>query len=130
MKLGIGELFIFDGVVFEVVCTTDVGVGGMVYDKNKECKYNPETVYLVNKKKAVPYSTHEFEIGDIVKSNLRSNGDSFVGIIVGYEAEDDIFVCKSVKLDNYKDKRVRYAYKRYELEPVEVATKYNKVEVL
>ena len=109
----IGTTVIYNGCLFDIVIERGKSWGCMPVLECEEFKAN--IVYFINKKKVVPAETHDFEIGEYVMSKLSST--PFVGKIVGYEADEDRFICKSIKIDNYADKRTRYAYRRYELDP-------------
>lgn len=64
--------------------------------------------FAVDKNKCEPIAALLFSVGDTVCSAIATG--TFVGTVVGFEMDTNRVICRSQAIDNYKDKRTRYAY--------------------
>ncbi|MMZ45667.1 hypothetical protein D1872_72710 [compost metagenome] len=101
---------------FTDIATPEGVMGVLVKD------YTQESQQYVGTSSILPFGnwqqvvTDKFKLGDEVRSIARDESNCFVGTIVGFELDTNTALCRSEKINNYKDKKVRYAYGVDELE--------------
>lgn len=84
----------------------------VVEDYNFEEQVCPGTEYLIKKGHLQPLIYNVFSIGDHVISKIGT----LIGRIVAFEYHTNRAIVISDRIDNYKDKRTRYAYAINEIE--------------
>ncbi|NLD21640.1 MAG: hypothetical protein GX664_04040 [Bacteroidales bacterium] len=84
----------------------------VVEDYRFEEQIRPGTEYLINKGHLQPLVYDVFSIGDRVRSDIGT----LTGRIVAFEYHTNRAIVVSDRIDNYKDKRTRYAYAVHEIE--------------
>lgn len=121
--LKVGSKGFYKGMVYNIIASYD-----NCWALSKDCY---ETGTLVPKAHVQPVVTDRFNVGDKVKSKY-----SFVGVVTGFEHEQNRAVCVSEKIHEYSDRgeigsgdRSRYAYLPTEIElvPEEPIFQLNKV---
>lgn len=68
------------------------------------------TEMIVPVKDLEDVATEAFELGDTVMSTFTI-AHPFEGIVVGFELDTNRVICRSARIENYADRRVRYAYR-------------------
>lgn len=84
----------------------------VVEDYRFEKRIRPGTEYLINKNHLQPLVYDVFSIGDHVISDIGT----LKGRVVAFEYHTNRAIVVSDRIDNYKDKRTRYAYAIHEIE--------------